>query len=160
MSDVRCGLPLYGPIQIDAVKDPLPGCIEKLRTVFNDCLRLLCWKKRSDQESIRKMLDKLGWLSLNQLAAETRLIEAWKSINKEDYCMREVLHLRPKGNYRTRQNHIDFLDTGVDDIYGSAGFVHTTAKLWNKAPISVKEATSINLAKREIRKFVIEEIPM
>ena len=76
------------------------------------------------------------------------------------FIKKEVLHLRPKGNYRTRQNHIDFFDTGVDDIYGSAGFVHTPAKLWNKAPMSVKEATSINLAKREIRKFVIEEIPM
>ena len=106
------------------------------------------------------MLKNLEWASVNQLAAETRLIEAWKSVNQEDYCMKEVLHIRPKGNYNTRQNHINFLDTGVDDIYGSAGFVHTTAKLWNKAPLTVKEATSISLAKREIRKFVKEEIPM
>ena len=74
--------------------------------------------------------------------------------------MKEILHLRPKGNYRTRQNHIDYLDTGVNDIYGSAGFVYTTAKLWNRAPLAVKEATSINIAKIEIRKFVMDEIPM
>ena len=77
MSHVRYGLPLYCPIQLDPIKDPLLGCIEKLRVVFNDCLRLLCRKKRSDQESISKMLDELGWLSLNQLAAETRLVGAW-----------------------------------------------------------------------------------
>ena len=74
---MRYGLPLYCPIQLDPIKDPLPGCIEKLRVVFNDCLRLLCRKKRSDQKSISKMLDELGWLSLNQLAAETRLVGAW-----------------------------------------------------------------------------------
>ena len=106
------------------------------------------------------MLEDVGWLSVNQIAAETRLIEAWKSVNQEDYCMKEVLHLRPKGTYNTRQNHIDFLQTGVDDIYGSAGFVHTTAKLWNKAPESVKLAPSLKLAKEKIKQFVREEIPI
>ena len=67
--------------------------------------------------------------------------------------------MQKKGNYNTRLNNVDLLDTGVDDLYGSAGFVHATAKLWNKAPMSVKEASSLSLAKREIRKFVEEEIP-
>ena len=74
--------------------------------------------------------------------------------------MNEVLHLRHKGTYRTRQNHVNFLETGVDDIYGSAGFVNTTAKLWNKSPDLVKEAKSLSQAKREIRRFVTEEIPI
>ena len=102
----------------------------------------------------------MGWLSVNQLAAETRLIEAWKSVHIEDYCMKEVLKLRPKGNYRTRINHVDFLDSGVEDIYGSTGFVQTTAKLWNVSPLSVKEAPTISLAKKEIRKYIIEKIPI
>ena len=106
------------------------------------------------------MLEESGWLSVNQLAAETRLIEAWKSVHIEDYCMNEVLQLRNKGNYRTRTNHVNFLETGVDDTYGSASFVHTTAKLWNESPLSVKEATNIHSAKREIRKFVLEKIPI
>ena len=106
------------------------------------------------------MLENLEWLSINKLAAETRLIEAWKSIHQDDYCMTELLHLRHKGAYRTRQNHINFLETGVEDIYGSAGFVNTTARLWNKSPDSVKEAKTLSQAKREIRKFVIEEIPV
>ena len=106
------------------------------------------------------MLDDLGWLSLNQLAAETRLVEAWKSVHLEEYCMKDVLKLRPKGNYNTRSNHIDFLDAGVNDIYGSAGFVSTTAKLWNKSPVSVKEAQTLNSAKIEIRNFVKNDIPI
>ena len=73
--------------------------------------------------------------------------------------MRDVLHLRPKGNYNTRLNQVDLLDTGVEDLHGSASFVHATAKLWNKAPLSIKEASSFNVAKREIRKFVEEKIP-
>ena len=116
--------------------------------------------KGTDHASIAGMLEEVGWLSVNQLAAETRLIEAWKSVHEEDYCMKEVLKLRHKGNYRTRINHVDFLDPGVNDIHGSAGFVHTTAKLWNESPMLVKEAPTIGIAKREIRKFVKDKIPI
>ena len=45
-------------------------------------------------------------------------------------------------------------------IYGSAGFVKTTAKLWNKAPMSIKLASSLDQAKERIKKFVREEIPI
>ena len=129
---------------------------------YNVCIiiLLLSGKAITDQVSIKSMLENLGWLSVNQLAAETRLIEAWKSVHIDDYCMKDVLKLRHKGSYNTRSNHVDYLDTGVEDIYGSAGFVNTTAKLWNKSPKLVKEATSISIAKREIRKFVLEEIPI
>ena len=137
-----------------------PGCLDALKVAFNDCLRLLLGIHRGDHESIKNMLDELGWLSINQLAAETRLIEAWKTLHLEDYCMKDVLKLRHKGNYNTRTNHVDYLDPGVSDIHGSAGFVQTTAKLWNKAPLSVKEAHTLSSAKKEIRNFVKIEIPI
>ena len=106
------------------------------------------------------MLEDMGWFSMNQFLAETRLLEAWKTVHVDDYCMQDILKLRYKGSYNTRSNQVDFLDTGVEDIYGSAGFVNLTAKLWNKSPISVKEAPSLSLAKQEIRKFVKEKIPI
>ena len=55
---------------------------------------------------------------------------------------------------------MNFLETGVEDIYGSTGFVNTTAKLWNRSPDTVKEAKSLSQAKKEIRRFVTEEIPL
>ena len=154
MSDVRYGLPLYCPIQIDPSKDPLPGCIDKLRVVFNDCLRFLTKKKRSDHESIRKMLDELGWLSLNQLAFETRLVEAWKTSKTQDYCLNDILTKKMKGPYSTRSNSQDLFERGVDDLHGSAGFVNPTARIWNIAPEEVKNANSLSEVKRHIRNFV------
>ena len=53
MSHVRYGLSLYCSIEIEP-NDPHSNSIEKLRTVFNDCLRLLSGKSRSDHESIKK----------------------------------------------------------------------------------------------------------
>ena len=65
--------------------DPIPGCVKAIKVAQNDCLRLLSGTKRTDHTSIKSMLEDLGWLSINQLAAETRLIEAWKSVHMEDY---------------------------------------------------------------------------
>ena len=33
------------------------------------------------------MLNKLGWLSINQLSCEIRLIEVWKALNQENHCL-------------------------------------------------------------------------
>ena len=77
ISHIRYGLPLYCPVQIKE-DDPVPGCISALKVVFNDCLRLLTCNKRRDHASIAGMLEDVGWLSVNQLAVETRLIKAWK----------------------------------------------------------------------------------
>ena len=159
MSHIRYALPLYCPVVIEE-NDPTSGSISELKKVFHDCLRLLSGKVISDRVSIKSMLDEFDWPSINQLAAETRLIEAWKTVHFEDYCMKDVLKLRHKGSYNTRSNQVNYLEAGVEDVYGSAGFVKTTAKLWNKSPNSVKEAPSISSAKTEIRRFVKEAIPL
>ena len=152
MSHVRYGLSLFCPIEINS-QDPHPVCIEKLRVVFNDCLRLLAGKTRSDHESIKNILEELDWLSLNQMAAESRLVEAWKTANLEDYCLKDTLKKRQKGTYATRSSNEEFFERGVDDLHGSAGFVNPTAKIWNEAPKAVKSA------KRHIRNFV-KELPI
>ena len=106
MSHIRYALPLYCPVQIEE-DDPISGSISQLKKVYHDCLRLLSGKAITDQVSIKSMLENLGWLSVNQLAAETRLIEAWKSVHIDDYCMKDVLKLRHKGSYNTRSKHVD-----------------------------------------------------
>ena len=153
MSHVRYGLLLYCRIETDP-NDPHSVCIEKLRTVFNDCLRLLTGKSRTDHESITNMLDNLGWLSLNQMAAETRLVEAWKVSKNQSYCLNDILKRRHKSSYSTRSKDQDLFERGVNDIHGSAGFVNPTARIWNKAPEDIRTAGTLTEAKRHIRKYV------
>ena len=154
MSQVRYGLPLYCPVKIEE-GDPSPGCIDKIEVAFNDCLRLLTGNQRSDKSSIKSMLEELNWLSLNQLSAETRLVQAWKTAHVDDYCLQDTLSQRKKGGYSTRGSETISFDPGVDGRSISSGtFVHQTAKLWNQAPRSIKTASSLEIAKREIRTHV------
>ena len=153
MSVLRYGMPAFCPVRLRK-GDPRNGSIDKIRVIFNDCLRLLTNNKRKDHAKIEDMLKELGWLSVNQLCAETRLVEAWKSVNLEEYCMSEILTKKNKLQYSTRSNDQTFLQSGMENRFSSASFRKKTAQIWNEAPREVKEAKTITQAKKAIRTFV------
>ena len=159
ISLIRYAMPVYYPVRMND-NAPHYGCISKIETAFNNCLRLLNQCKLEDKISIKRLLQNLNWLSLNQLSAHTRLVEAWKTANLEDYCLQNTLHKAKKGHYATRRNDNVLFDQGIVDLYGSASFVNQTAKLWNMAPDNIKKAKNIDQAKREIRNFVKINIPL
>ena len=101
------------------------------------------------------MLTQLGWLSINQLCAETRLIEAWKSEHLENYCIGDMLIRKEKSSHmKTRSNNQTTFKSGQHDKFTNGSFMQRTAEIWNQAPKGVKEATELPQAKRAIRTFV------
>ena len=113
-SVLRYGLAIFCPIRTNE-GDPIPKCINGIRVLFNNLLRLLCNSKRSQHTSIKSMLEKVGWLSINQLACEVRLIETWKALYQEEYCLKEIFErvdsrisprsenqIRLKSSFRTK----------------------------------------------------------
>ena len=153
MSLVRYGLPLYCPIRMDQ-EAPVHSSIQKIQVVFNDCLRLLTNNKREDRIKIEDMLNSLGWLSINQLSAETRLIEAWKIAHNQDYCLNETIKKKEKNVYSTRSNNHTIFNPGKECKLSKNSFAGPTAKIWNKAPADVKSASNLIKARRAIRHFV------
>ena len=102
--------------------------MDKIKVVFNDCLRLLTNKKRKDHAKIKDMLQDLGWLSIIQLCAEIRLLEAWKAIHLEDYCLKDTLEIKKKSKHMaTRSNKQTLLITGERDKFTNGSFIHLTA---------------------------------
>ena len=75
MSVIRYELPLYCPVRVKG-NDNTPGVIEQIEVTCSDCILLLANKKTVDHTKIEAMLKSLGWLSIHQLCAETRLVEA------------------------------------------------------------------------------------
>ena len=51
-----------------------------------------------------------------------------------------------------------FLDHGDDGQH--TGFANPTSKIWNKAPRQVKQAESLHQAKKSIREYAVESIPI
>ena len=149
---MRYGLPLYCPLRLNQL-DPNPIILMQLKKVFNDCLRLLTNKTWEDHASIKDMLEELNWSSINQLCGETRLIEAWKRVHVEDYCIQDILPFRRKSQYMARSNEISLLEQGENNKYSNGRFLNMTSKIWNECPREIKEEKRFERAKILIKEY-------
>ena len=91
---------------------------------------------------------------VNQLSAEIKLIEGWKSIHVEG-CPIEIEPYKhsnlPDYNLRPKTNRI-FRDTARLEI-SQASFNIDAAKIWNGASTEIYEALTLSGAKKEIKKY-------
>ena len=93
--------------------------------------------------------------SVNQLAAQIKLIEAWKCNNIEQY----PLKLEPNNPNRQdtdrviRMSSIKLWKDDAKTVAAKLSFSRDTARLWNIAPEAIKQASTLNIAKNEIKKY-------
>ena len=151
-SILRYALGLFCPIRIKP-NDPNPASLRGVKVIYNDLLRLLCNSRRENRKPTKEMLDHVGWLSLNQMSCEIRLIEVWKSLNIDNYCLSELFE-KVKSNRATRTQNKIRLKTGFSSRLRESSFQYPSVQVWNAAPSSVTNATSESQARKAIREFV------
>ena len=118
-----------------------------LRLIDNSTLR--------DRRHIKDMLEKHNLPSMNQLAAQIKLTEAWKSINKESFLVKLVKQ-HPnldQTTSKTRSTTTRMWNESARTMAGKESFVFDAAKLWNSAPKTITEAKTLCSAKNEIKRF-------
>ena len=152
-SILRYALGLFCPIGINP-NDPNPTSITGIKVIYHDVLRLLCNSKRKNHTSIESMLDQLGWLSINQLASEIRLLEVWKGLNQENYCMNEIFEKAESNNGKTRSAGLNKLKTVFKSKIRENSFAYPSVQLWNSAPSDITTETKESRARKAIRKYV------
>ena len=110
----------------------------------------------SPKVSVKSMLDKFGLLSVNQLASQIKLIEVWKSENVpgnplslEAYSLHTSVL---KEALRDRKNRT-YNDSAKLNISQSS-FHKDAARIWNRAPVSVTAAKTINEVKTASARYV------
>ena len=148
VSILRYAMGLYCPIRIKET-DPTHSSINAIRVTYNDVLRLLCKSQRKERKPVKEMLQELGWLSLNQMCCEVRLIEVWKSLNLENYCLEDLFE---KVNSRNKSRIR--LKSGFKSRLRENSFHYPSVQIWNAAPQSITNAQSESEARKAIRDFV------
>ena len=129
--------------------------MKSVQIAQNKMLKMLDRVSVKDHISTKSLLTKYNLPSANQLAGEIKLTEAWKAINVPNYP------------FQLEKNNPDKVDTGRavrttsikewrDDFKSEAAsesVSRDTAKLWNTAPSSIKNAPTLYKAKLEIKKY-------
>ena len=101
-----------------------------------------------------KILGDLKFLSVNQLNAESKLQEVWKSINNSDYPIKWEKNTTILDS-RTRSVQKNTLIFPRNGIKMQATFYSDYARLWNIAPDTIKNCKTLFCAKKEIRHPVV-----
>ena len=129
-----------------------PSCLnlkKKLETVQNNCAKFITntYPKKGNYEnfSITKILDSLGWNSLESRRDQARLIMAYKILNKQVILEPELLpknHMRhPTRKTNNQENLLKESYSRLDSTQKT--FFYAVPKLWNKhiTPTQAKAPT-------------------
>ena len=84
ISKIRYGLQLLGKVRW-SVSDSSNQDIEAIQKCLNKLVRVLNNSRISDKISTKFMLSKFNLLSVNQMNAQIKLTEIWKSVNVKNY---------------------------------------------------------------------------
>ena len=149
MSKLRYGLALFGSLRLSE-SDPRCKMGTDLQIAQNKLLRLLTGTVLTDKKSISSMLYQLGIGSVNQMIAEARLLETWKATHLQGAPLSNILVKKPIGPSSTTRSISggDLCTQGAPN-----SFSNLASGLWNRAGPEIRKATTLNSAKKEIRKF-------
>ena len=105
-----------------------------------------------------KLCQEYNVLSINQYVIKLRIIEAWKAIKIEKHPLKSVFEDKLSSKIST--THITtrgITKNNMRPIFGNKqyneSFLPQAIKLWNQAPISLKESKTIQTAKKESHKY-------
>ena len=152
-SILRYELAIFCPIRLHT-NDPNPTSIEGIKVRYHDLLRFLCNTRRSKHTSIESMLEKLGWLSINQLSCEIRLIEVWKALNQENNCLSHFFEKATTNQGITRSAGLNKLKPYFKSKIREHSFAYPSIQVWNSAPPDVTTAETESKAKAAIKRYV------
>ena len=154
ISKLRYGLQLCTKVRLTN-EDTHTSTQKEIQLTQNRLLRLLNGTKIKDKVSIHSMLQKFGLLSVNQLAAKIKLIEVWKTLNRPEYPIELDPYKRsshPNAHeLRTREDRI--FDDSCKLKRSESSFHVDSARLWNASTPEIRQAKSLNLAKKAINVF-------
>ena len=152
-SKLRYGLQLYATVRTED-SDPTNGLMSKLQVSQNKMLRVLENVVFKDGVHIKTLLENQKLLSVNQLAGQIKLLEMWKANNIEDYAIKvQKLEAAPNGRQSRGVSSGKVVEQGKSSLAINSCIGDGT-RLWNRAPLSVKNCTTLLKAKIEIKKFV------
>ena len=128
-SKVRYGLQLLGCVRYkdsDATNQEL----EAIQKCQNKLVRILNGSRISDKISSKSLLEKFKMLSINQMNAQIKLLEIWKTINVKDYPIKTKFVSRSDDIVITRAFSLGYLQENRITNFSKRTFLNDATHIW------------------------------
>ena len=131
-----------------SASDPSNQDMEALQKCQNKLLRALNGTRVSDKISTKSLLTKLNMLSVNQINAQIKLTEMWKSIHITNYPIKSAMIQRNDDVVSTRAISSGLLKEAKLSNMCQRTFLNDATHIWNLAPLTIKNCASLSVAKK------------
>jgi hypothetical protein len=136
-SQLRYVLQLCAEVRLTE-EQPKSQYMTMAQRLQNKMLRILDGALVSDRKSTKTLLDNQNMLSVNQIAAQTKLTEMWKASNDPQYPIKMKTGERQENAVETRSvTRGDLTEVGRS-TKSQKNFMCDAAKVWNKAPEKIR----------------------
>ena len=151
-SKIRFGLQLLAKVRLTD-DDPHNQDIENIQKVQNKLLRMLTNTKLLDMVSTASLLTKTNSLSVNQMNAQIKIQEIWKSIHLIDYPIQLPRQLVQEAGPSTRNcTKGRLIESGFSSL-SQKTCINDAVRLWNSLPDSVTLCESLSQVKKQAKLF-------
>ena len=154
MSKIRYGAQLYGNVRLkdEDVEQKLIGGIQVAQ---NKLARFLNGNKLQDHIPTKDIYKELKIPTVNQINAQIKLLEVWKSQHIENYPMKWTNRNDVNQDRRTRASSDNVLCERQGCKTLNSTFATDAARIWNQAPQSIKSSLSLYSAKKNIKAYAL-----
>ena len=154
MSKLRYGLQLCAVIQ-EKEGESKNTEMKAIQVTQNRLLRMITGNSIRDRKSTKELLETTKLPSINQLAVEIRMTEAWKSMNDPTYPIQleRIPHDGGDNNKTLRPSSLKEVKDSARTKIGENSFCMSAARMWNSAPAEIKQCPTLTLAKKRIKEF-------
>ena len=128
--------------------------LESLQITQNKFARFVHGSTLMDRKNTKTVFNEAKLHSVNQINAQIKLLEVWKSMNIPAYPIKwskRSDELKREG--LKTSNNPDIVIKGHSKLQ-SKTFINDAANIWNKAPSAIKECKTLNSVKKQIKIFI------
>ena len=152
-SKIRYGVQLYGKVRTSD-QDPTDSLLESLQVTQNKFARFVNGTSLIDRINTKTIFKDTKMLSVNQINAQIKLTEVWKSHNIKSYPIQWIKRndVQKRSGLKSL-NKPDLIISGLSNIQ-SHSFINDAARVWNEAPRQIKDSMTLSSAKKHIKSYV------
>ena len=153
-SKIRYGLQLLGKVKMSNAECQNQD-LQQIQLVQNKLVRFLNNKRISDRIQTETLIKQVNMLSVNRMNAQIKLTEVWKAINIKNSPLNISLPPVDPNARGSRSSSDGRLQISKGrSVNSQNSFLNDSKKVWNAAPRSIREGTSLYTVKKEIKKCV------
>ena len=135
-------------------QDPIENLLERLQVTQNKCARFLHGSTLLDKINMKTIYKETKLLSVNQINAQIKLVEVWKSLNLKNYPIQWSTRSEVMKRTGLKDSNKPELQVKGRSHLQTLTFSNDAAKIWNEAPKNIRESKTLVSAKKYIKLFV------